>query len=67
MLKALGTVEGIALVLDPEFDMVSHSAPYIRKVKLARLHPDRIAGDVLHLASQLMGFLGQFPQLGRII
>jgi ubiquinone biosynthesis protein len=62
MLKALGTVEGIALVLDPEFDMVSHAAPYIRKVKLARLHPDRIAGDVLQLASQLMGFMGQFPQ-----
>jgi len=71
MLKALGTVEGIALVLDPEFDMVSHAAPYIRKVKLSRLHPDRIAGDVLQLASQLMDFLGQFPQdileIGRLI
>jgi ubiquinone biosynthesis protein len=62
MLKALGTVEGIALVLDPEFDMVSHAAPYIRKVKLARLHPERIAGDVLQMASQFMDFLGRFPQ-----
>jgi ubiquinone biosynthesis protein len=62
MLKALGTVEGIALVLDPEFDMVSHAAPYIRKVKLARLHPDRVAGDMQQLATQLVTFLGQFPQ-----
>ncbi len=71
MLKALGTVEGIAMVLDPEFDMVSHAAPYIRKVKLSRLHPDRIAGDALQLASQFMDFLGQFPQdvleIGRLI
>jgi ubiquinone biosynthesis protein len=62
MLKALGTVEGIALMLDPNFDMISHAAPYIQKVKLARLHPDRIAGDAMELVSRLMDFLGQFPQ-----
>jgi ubiquinone biosynthesis protein len=62
MLKALGTVEGIAMVLDPEFDMISHATPYIQKVKLARLHPERIAGDAMQLASQFMDFLGQFPQ-----
>lgn len=62
MLKALGTVEGIALTLNPDFDMVSHAAPYIQKVKLARLHPERIAGDAMELVSRLMDFLGQFPQ-----
>jgi ubiquinone biosynthesis protein len=62
MLKALGTVEGIALILDPKFDMISHAAPYIQKVKLARLHPDRLAGDAMQLLSRLMDFLGQFPQ-----
>lgn len=62
MLKALGTVEGIALVLDEDFDMISHARPYIQKIKLDKLDPDRIAGDVIHLASQFMRFLGQFPQ-----
>jgi ubiquinone biosynthesis protein len=62
MLKAIGTIEGIALVLDPDFDMVAHATPYIQKVKLARLHPDRLAGDVLQMTSMMMGFMGQFPQ-----
>ena len=62
VLKAIGTVEGIALILDPDFDMVSQIRPYIQKIKLARFHPDRIAGDMLHQSVHLLNFLGQFPQ-----
>ena len=62
MLKAIGTIEGIALALYPDFDMVAHATPYIQKVKIARLEPDRLAGDVLQLTSTMLGFIKQFPQ-----
>ncbi len=71
MLKALGTVEGIALVLDEDFDMISHARPYIQRIKLDKLDPERIAGDLFHLTSQFMRFLGQFPhdilEISRLI
>ncbi len=62
MLKAIGAIEGIALALHPDFDMVAHATPYIQKVKIARLEPDRLAGDVLQLTSTMLGFIKQFPQ-----
>ena len=62
MLKAIGAIEGIALALHPDFDMVAHATPYIQKVKLARLEPDRLAGDILQLTSTMLGFIKQFPQ-----
>jgi ubiquinone biosynthesis protein len=62
MFKALGTVESIGRVLDPDFDMVSVSTPYVRKVKLNRVHPDRIAKDAVDVISHLLEFVNQFPR-----
>ena len=62
MFKALGTVESIGRVLDPEFDMVSTSAPFVRKVKLNRVHPQRIADDTVDGLARLLEFLNQFPR-----
>jgi len=62
MMKAFATVEGVALMLDPDFDMIVRTAPFIERVKLARYAPDRIAGDVLGLASELLQFVKQFPK-----
>ena len=33
MMKALSTVEGVALMLDPEFDMVTAAAPLFARVQ----------------------------------
>ncbi|MFZ3047412.1 MAG: AarF/ABC1/UbiB kinase family protein [Desulfatirhabdiaceae bacterium] len=62
MLKALGTVEGVALQLNSEFDMVAHAAPFIQKIRFKKLSPERLAGDVLHLTELMFRFLNQFPQ-----
>jgi ubiquinone biosynthesis protein len=62
MMKAFATVEGVALILDPDFDMISRTAPFIERIKLARYSPDRIAGDIIGLASELLQFLKQFPK-----
>jgi ubiquinone biosynthesis protein len=61
MMKALGTVEGVGRMLDPEFDMIARAIPFITRVKLERFKPERIAGDVVELGSQLLQFLRQFP------
>jgi len=61
MMKALSTVEGVGRMLDPEFDMIARSTPFITRVKLERFKPDRIVNDVYDLGYQLLQFLRQFP------
>ena len=62
MMKALATVEGVALMLDPQFDMVSKAAPFIERVKLARFHPQRLARDVFDMSVDLLGTMRQLPR-----
>ena len=62
MIKALAQVEGVARGLDPDFDMISQAAPFIRDVKLARLTPGRLAGDAVRLVEQSYEFLSEFPK-----
>ncbi len=61
MMKALGTVEGVGRMLDPEFDIFARAAPFITRVKLERFKPERIADDAYDLGFQLIQFLRQFP------
>jgi ubiquinone biosynthesis protein len=62
MMKAFSTVEGVAHMLDPDFDMVEQATPFITEVKLARYKPQRIADDVYDLATRLLHFFQQFPK-----
>jgi ubiquinone biosynthesis protein len=62
MIKALATVEGVAKRLDPNFDMVAQTAPFIAKVKLARTYPQRIASDLIDFAGDMNTFVQQFPK-----
>ncbi len=62
LLKALGTVEGIAQQLDPEFDMIGHAAPFIHRIRMRRFSPEKLAGESLHLVESLLRFLNQFPR-----
>jgi ubiquinone biosynthesis protein len=71
MMKALATIEGIARRLDPDFDMIQQSAPFIQRIKLERLKPHRIADDLLTLSQETARFIRQFPndlmELTRLI
>jgi ubiquinone biosynthesis protein len=62
MMKALTTVEGVARMLDPDFDMIAKAKPFIEQIVLARYHPRRIAGDMIRLGSELWQFIEQFPK-----
>ena len=62
MLKAISTVEGLALTLDPDFDMVTHSEPFIRQVRLSRFSPRRLGSDAMSLFGQYVDFIQEFPK-----
>lgn len=62
MLKALGTIESIARMLYPEFDMVAQIAPFIQREKMARYRPRRLAEDFVSLSSEIFHFANQFPR-----
>jgi ubiquinone biosynthesis protein len=62
MIKALSAVEGVGRMLDPEFDLIAHAEPFIKRVKLERFAPQRITSDVFDVMSRLLQFLQQFPK-----
>ena len=62
MLKAFSAIEGVGLMLDPDFDMIKQAAPFIKEVKHARLSPQRITGDIFRLAIELFQFVENFPK-----
>ena len=62
MMKALGTVEGVGRMLDPDFDMIARATPFIAKAKLERYSPERITEDVFDLSAKLFRFFRHFPK-----
>ncbi len=62
MMKAISTVEGVGLVLDPDFDMIAHAEPFIKQVRLSRFSPRRLGSDAVNIFSQYMDFVQEFPK-----
>lgn len=61
MLKALITVDGLGRELDPDFDVATQASPFIRQIQLNRLHPGRIARDLLDSGSELFHLFREIP------
>ena len=61
MIKAMAQVEGLGLVLDPDFDMTQRAAPFIKRIKLERLSPKRVVGDFLESGGDLVQLLKDIP------
>ncbi len=62
MMKALTTAEGVALMLDPDFDMIGHTKPFIKRAMMDRFTPKRMAENFYNLASEILQFMQQFPR-----
>jgi len=62
MLRAFTAVEGVAHMICPEFDMVSHAAPYIRRAKAARFSPSRLSDDISRLSSESIKLIQTIPK-----
>ena len=61
MIKALSTVEGLGRVLDPELDVIEEAAPFIKRIQLNRIHPQRIAKDVTSSGTEFFHLLKDIP------
>lgn len=62
MLKSFATMEGVARMLDPDFNMVVKAAPFIRQVKLSRLLPHNLVGELYRYSGEVIAFLQQMPR-----
>jgi len=61
MMKALATVEGIGLLLDPDFEMIKQTIPFIQRVKMARYHPKRMANDIIRSGVEFVQLMQEIP------
>jgi ubiquinone biosynthesis protein len=61
MLKALGTAEGVGVMLDPHVDMIAIATPYVRKLKLERFAPRRLLGELYESGNELLQLAREIP------
>ncbi|HON60100.1 MAG TPA: AarF/UbiB family protein [Smithella sp.] len=61
MIKAFTAMEGTARLLDPEFDMIAYAEPFIRRAKLARYAPEKIARHVVSALADSVDVLQSLP------
>jgi len=62
MMKALSTIESVAVSLDPEFDMIEHVAPFAKRIRLNMFSPQRMTGELMGIAAESLQFIRQFPK-----
>jgi ubiquinone biosynthesis protein len=66
--KAMGTTEGIGLLLDPDFDLTQKATPFIARIKLDRLNPRQVLGEFLDSGADLVQLLKEIPgELSEIL
>jgi ubiquinone biosynthesis protein len=61
MMKALATVEGVGLSLDPDFHMINQASPFIQRVEMERFRPKRVASDLLKSGAEIVRLLQEIP------
>lgn len=61
MLKALATVEGVGLMLDPEIELVAIAKPFLKKIRLNRVCPRRLAEDAAETGRQYISLFRDLP------
>lgn len=65
LLKALVTIEGIGFRLDPEFNLVEHLAPFVKKMLSDRYTPEHMLVNAYQSGVDLIGMLRDFPGEAR--
>ncbi|MBU0618469.1 MAG: AarF/ABC1/UbiB kinase family protein [Planctomycetes bacterium] len=65
MLKAMATAEGVGVMLDPQIDLIKIATPYVRKLKLERLSPRRLVGELFESGNDLLQLAREIPAGAR--
>lgn len=67
MMKALSTVEGVGLMLDPKLELINLAKPFMRKIRLGRMQPGRIVEELSLTGSAYLHLLRDLPEEVRTI
>ena len=67
MMKALSTVEGVGLMLDPKLELINLAKPFMRRIRLGRMQPGRIAEEISLTGSAYLHLLRDLPEELRTI
>jgi ubiquinone biosynthesis protein len=62
LIKAMGTIEGVATMVDPSFDMVGFTRPYIEKLLKARFSPKAIAKQARETTFEFIQLIRILPK-----
>ena len=61
LIKTLATIDGVARQLDPEFNTIAHTRPFVEKLILEKHDPKRILKDAALYSSELLDILKALP------
>ncbi len=61
MAKAIAEVEGLGLMLDPDFDLLERARPFVRRVRLSQVSPQRLFQELSESGSEVTDFLKETP------
>ena len=67
MTKAITESEGIGTMLDPDFNFAASATPFIKRIRMERMHPKRIAGDILDSGAEVIHLVKEIPESFRDI
>ena len=67
MFKALATVEGVGTILAPEIELLALAKPFMKKIKLDRVHPRRLIDDLSITGHQYLSLIRDLPSETRTI
>lgn len=67
MMKALATVEGVGLMLDPDLELIVLAEPFMKKVRSNRMRPSRLAEETGFTGSEYLKLIRWLPEELRSI
>ena len=68
LIRAIITLEGVAVDLDPAFNMATQLVPIVSQLMRERYNPQRVAGRVISETRMLLGVLHDLPMhVGRTL
>ena len=67
MLKTLSTAEGVGLMHDPKLELIRLAKPFMRSIRMDRMHPYRIAEEISQTGSAYLHLFRDMPDKLRDI
>jgi len=62
MMKALSTVEGVGLMLDPKLELIRLARPFMQRIRMARMKPGRIAEEITSTGVSYLSLFKELPE-----